>query len=197
MGLRERKKQRTADAIEEAALKLFARHGYAGTTVAQLAAAADISPRTFFGYFPSKESVLFRDTDLALQSLRVALQERAAGETAIDALRGWILILIEEVGLPDKRALLRQQIIDSTPALLAHERVLTAQFEALLAEAVATDFGDQPSDLRPRLVAAAAAAALVALRPDPAATPDADLSAALDSLDQALEFIRGGIAALR
>ncbi|MGP4055213.1 TetR family transcriptional regulator [Mycobacterium sp. 4D054] len=59
--LRERKKTRTRETVRREAFRLFERHGYAQTTVEQIAEAAEVSPRTFFRYFPTKESVLFSD----------------------------------------------------------------------------------------------------------------------------------------
>nr|WP_245716642.1 TetR family transcriptional regulator [Nocardia mikamii] len=61
MGLRERKKQRTRRTIRAEAMKLFQRQGYSATTIEQIAEAADISPSTFFRYFPSKEQVVLAD----------------------------------------------------------------------------------------------------------------------------------------
>ncbi len=71
------------------------------------------------------------------------------------------------------------------------------RFEDVLAEAVAVDLGGTSRDLRPRLVAAAATAALIALRPDPDAdAPPATPAEMLEPLDEALDFLRGGVAAL-
>ena len=89
-GLRERKKQRTRDQIVEAAFRLFGERGFPATTVAEIAAAADIAPRTFFAYFPSKEAVVFFDFDAMFASLKETIKGRPEGETAIDALRRWL-----------------------------------------------------------------------------------------------------------
>src|SRR4051794_3419601 len=75
MSLRELKRQRTRQAIVEAAVELFERNGYEQTTVADIAAAAEIGTRTFFGYFATKEEVLFPESDLRVQA---ALDEIAA-----------------------------------------------------------------------------------------------------------------------
>jgi AcrR family transcriptional regulator len=79
MGLRERKKQHTRRALIEAAARLFQQKGYEQTTVAEIAAAVEVSPRTFFSYFPSKEELLFADTD---ERIRIAVDAIAHRDPA-------------------------------------------------------------------------------------------------------------------
>src|SRR3954447_6883863 len=90
-GLRERKKQQTRQAIHEAAMKLFAERGYDATTIADIADAAGISPRTFFSYFSAKEEAVFQKFDMAYEEFTRALQDRPEGMTALEALRDWIV----------------------------------------------------------------------------------------------------------
>jgi AcrR family transcriptional regulator len=85
-GLRERKKSRTRAAIRQQALRLFRERGYDATTVAQIAAAAEVSESTFFRYFPTKEDVVLRDDMELLAAAALEAQPPALGQIA--ALRG-------------------------------------------------------------------------------------------------------------
>jgi AcrR family transcriptional regulator len=84
-GLRERKKQKTKAAIQRAAIRLFKKRGYEETTIEQIAAAAEISPSTFFNYFPSKEDVVIYDE--YDPQLFAALMESSHGESMSTTLR--------------------------------------------------------------------------------------------------------------
>src|SRR5438034_10107472 len=87
LGLRERKKQQTRQTIACAALQLFAERGYDETTLAEIAEAADVAPRTIFAYFDSKEDILLCEEDHFLGDLKQRLEERPAGTTTVDAIR--------------------------------------------------------------------------------------------------------------
>jgi AcrR family transcriptional regulator len=198
-GLRERKKQRTREAIVVAALRLFEERGFDETTIADIAEAADIAPRTFFGYFPSKEDVVFADFPETLEGLSARLRDRAEDETAIDAIRAWIDGVLEDFDLRDERERCRKRVIGESPALAAHNRALMGQVEELLAEHIAHDLGDRPDDVRPRMIASAVIGALTAL--DVKGTDDGDSpptkEEALAMVDDALRFLQAGIGALR
>ncbi len=97
--------------------------------MADIAAAADIAPRTFFAYFPSKEAVVFFDFDELFESLKETIEGRPEGETAIDALRRWL-----EHSLPAKHeesdeAVLRKRLCIDEPALAAHQKGLLSRLE--------------------------------------------------------------------
>jgi AcrR family transcriptional regulator len=196
MGLRERKKEQTRRAIEDAAFRLFAERGFQATTVADIAEAADVAPRTFFAYFPSKEDVLFADFDETSEALVARLRDRLPGETTFDALRAWITGLLPDLEADENREALRHRLCSEYESIAAHERHLMARFEAIIAESVAADLGDAPSDLRPRMIAAAAIAALMAMRPDDPGAEELAPQEKLQRLDEALEFLRGGVVAV-
>src|SRR5690348_777086 len=86
-GLRERKKQQTRETIVRVALELFGERGYDETTLAEIAEAADVSPRTIFSYFDSKEEILFCESSHSLEEVKAALEQRPEGTTTVDAIR--------------------------------------------------------------------------------------------------------------
>src|SRR5712691_3376812 len=90
-GLRERKKQRTRETIARAAHALFAERGYHATTLNDIAQAADVSTRTIFSYFASKEDILFSDFPLMRHALAQALADRPEGEDTLETVRKFIL----------------------------------------------------------------------------------------------------------
>jgi AcrR family transcriptional regulator len=198
-GLRERKKQRTREAIVDAALRLFEERGFDQTTIADIAEAADIAPRTFFGYFPSKEDVVFADFQMTLDGLSARLGDRSEDETAIDAIRAWIEGRLEGMDLVDDRERCRKRLIGESEALAAHNRALMGRVEELLAEHIARDLGDRPDDVRPRMIASAVIGALSALDvkgADGSESPPTR-EEALAIVDETLTFLRAGMEALR
>lgn len=201
-GLRERKKRLTRRAIAAAALELFERQGYAATTIAQIAAAADVSPRTVFGYFSSKEELVFLDQTDWFARLEARIVGRPAGETAPEALRGWMEeILAEWEGREDEMRA-RSRIIAGDDGLCAHKARNKERVWELLADAIAKDLDRPPDALEPRMAAAATTAILETLdRHGQESEPPTDLAAwraeALATLDRAVVFIAAGIRALR
>ena len=95
--LRERKRDRTRKALVDAAIDLFERNGYDGTTVADIAEAAEIGTRTFFSYFASKEELLFPESDTRVAAAVTAIANRKPGDRPADVL----LRALRDVGAAD------------------------------------------------------------------------------------------------
>lgn len=142
-GLRERKKQRTRQAISDAALRLFLDRGFAGVSVADIADAAEVSKPTLFNYFPTKEDLLFDRIADHLDELATTVRNRAADETPLGALRRHTLQQLDErepfSGLNDDPDSLRmREIIFTTPSLAAH----LLRFSKISAERLAAALKD-------------------------------------------------------
>src|SRR6187402_2702238 len=100
-GLRERKKLRTRKAIADAAKRLFEQRGFDHVTVAEVAEAADISAKTLFTYFASKEDLLFDDEDELRDMIVAAIRDRPPGDSVVDPLRRQIEGLSSAQKAPD------------------------------------------------------------------------------------------------
>jgi len=164
--LRERKKAATRRSLRRHALDLVARRGFAHVTVEDIAEAADVSPRTFFNYFPSKEAALFgADPDRAA-SLRERLVREAPGAPALEALR--IVIAEDAQAVADELSelggdpvgwLLRMKEARADPHLRAAHAAQMALVERAAAEGLAERLGVDPErDPYPALLAATATA---------------------------------------
>src|SRR5580700_629237 len=127
--LRESKRRRTRRALIDAAVDLFDRQGYDRTTVAEIAAAARISTRSFFSYFASKEEVLFPDCDSRVQAATDAIAAREAGEGPAEVLvRALQRIVAADTATGGRMAMVRLRLIREVPAVRG--RCLQVSFSA-------------------------------------------------------------------
>ena len=148
-GLRERKKQRTRDALLRAALELFTTRGYEETTVDEIAEAVDVSQRTFFRYFAGKEDAVFFAQSIAEAHFVDTLRGRPPHEAPLEALRqavleGWDGIgeAIEQI-IPVELHLRAYRLIESTPSLFATHLRRSAEMEEKIAK-LSTDLSGWP-----------------------------------------------------
>lgn len=168
LSLRERKKLATRRAIRRIALDLIAERGFGRVTVEDIAAAADVSPRTFFNYFASKEAVLFGSDAARVEQSRVRLIHDLPGHSALDVLRvvlaDQVRMIVEELGeLGGDPARWARQIkaAHADPQLRAAQAAHMAQVESGFASALAERLGTDPGrDPYPMLLASAASGVL-------------------------------------
>jgi AcrR family transcriptional regulator len=154
LGLRERKKAKTRAAIQEHALRLFREQGYHATTVEQIADAAEVSPSTFFRYFPTKEDVVLHDE--LDPKLIAALREQPGELGSIAAIRRSMREVFE--GLSESEAALefqRHELARSVPELRARMADQFTGGMTMLAEALAERLGRPADDLAVRVLAGA------------------------------------------
>jgi AcrR family transcriptional regulator len=158
-GLRERKKARTREAIIDAALELFGRRGFEATTIEDIAAAADVSPRTFFRYFDSKVDLVMAHNEAHGDKIGPLIAARPAAEGPLEALRQVIQqMLLERLAEP---SVLREfQVMMSSPTLRKMAREHFYEEEAELISAFAARLGTSDDDLAANVMASAAAATM-------------------------------------
>ncbi len=182
-GLRDRKKLQTRQALRAAALQLAVEHGYEHATVEAITQAADVSTRTFFNYFASKDDALLApDADLAAE-LADAVAARPAHEQPVAALRAAVMQLADSFSERRPVWQARMQVVRANPHLWPRLFAGFTAFERALVEAVATRTGCDPDvDLYPAVAAAAVVGALrVAMTHWRTEDDDAALRALLDN----------------
>jgi AcrR family transcriptional regulator len=193
--LRERKKARTRAAIREHALRLFREQGYDATTVEQIAAAAEVSPSTFFRYFPTKEDVILRDDfdDRAFEAFdrqpaslppivafRAAMRETIATFTPAD----WAEFQeMSAIGMSNPQV--RARMVDEM------SRMIESAVDAL-----AKRTGRSPADLAVRVYAGAMIGAIMAVMGPEAYSEGTVDAQSFGRIDDALAVLESGLPEL-
>ncbi|MHA6762635.1 TetR family transcriptional regulator [Streptacidiphilus sp. PAMC 29251] len=158
LGLRERKKLKTRRVIRAAAFRLFADQGYESTTVDQIAAAADVSPSTFFRYFPTKEDLIITDDyDPLMVSV---LRGRPLGEPLLESIRQMVMPALRTVMVAEREELLfRMRMLHSNLAIRNRSAGELLRTRDLIVEILAERAGEQADLLALRATVAAVLAA--------------------------------------
>ena len=188
-GRRERKRDVTHQLLRSAALRLGAERGLQKVTVEEIAEAADVSVRTFYDHFPSKENAIVGFDARRVDELRDALAARPASDAPLEALRE---VLREFLAETADEWRLRMEVVKANPAVLTGMLSSFAVYERAMIEVIAARTGtDANSDLYPALVVAVASAAFrSAVHAWRAAAQVRPLA---EAFDEAFDLVAGGL----
>jgi AcrR family transcriptional regulator len=150
-GWRARKRRMTRQRIAETAMAMFLDQGFEATTVDDIAAAAGVSKRTFFDYFPAKDAVLFAWQEASGEALATAIANRPASEPLAICVREALIASVAAAA--DPRAIAIDKLVRQTPALAARTPLKYAKLEGMVAEALAKREGLTEPDTRIRVLA--------------------------------------------
>ena len=192
-GLRERKKARTRAAIRQHALRLFSEQGYQATTVEQIAAAAEVSPSTFFRYFPTKEDVVLRD-DLDTRMLE-AFAKQPPDLAPVQAIRAATKDALTAFGA-DEMAQIRETtaLTLTVPEVRARAMDEFARTMEVIAEAIAERAGRSPADLPVRALAGAVVGVIMSVTlPWSDWTSESATDDMFARIDEALALLEAGL----
>ncbi|WP_243788550.1 TetR/AcrR family transcriptional regulator [Saccharopolyspora gloriosae] len=180
-GLRERKKRATRQALQQAAVRLFREHGAVSVTVEDICAAADVSARTFFNYFASKEEVLVPWDPQTIASTPQRIVDRPEAESLLSVVHR---VLGEAIDTAMAAPTWRDQalVLRDHPDLVSRVALASWDLERALVQGIARRTGSEQEDSYVRLLAATAVTTLrVAIQCWQRADPDSDLHDHLDS----------------
>lgn len=158
-GLRERKKRATRRALHDAALRLALERGLEHLTVEGISAAANVSVRTFFNYFPGKEQAIVGDDLIQADEGQVTAIMSGAADV-LDGLYRVAMAVAAGTAARREQVLMRWELLERYPALLPQMFARLEELSKVLASAVAARTGAAPDDAYPQLMAAVASAAM-------------------------------------
>jgi AcrR family transcriptional regulator len=192
-GLRERKKARTRASLREHALRLFREQGYQNTTVEQIAAAAEVSPSTFFRYFPTKEDLVLQD-DMDTRMI-AAFERQPPGLGPIAAVRAAARQMFTAYS-PADMDLIREttRLMMTVPEIRARAMDEFARTITVVAEAIAKRAGRSPDDLAVRAAAGAIIGVIMSVTmPWEGWSEEASFEDTFGHIDEALGLLEAGL----
>jgi AcrR family transcriptional regulator len=194
MNRHELRRRSTHEALRQAALKSFARKGFANVTVTELAAEAGVTERTFFRHFPTKEAVLFQDYQYRLEWLSSALALRPSDESFFDSVLIAVQSFPHDIEIVRQAAMMRNSLI-SGERVADHLRIVQTSFATVLSDFVRQRQTGHPDvDLLAAVAGNTLAAALVS------AVEVWGLSGCTADVEglvgRSIDYLRSGLAAL-
>lgn len=163
-GLRDRKKRATREAIAKAARRLFVERGFDTVTVAEVAVAADVSEKTVFNHFATKEDLVFAGGETRLAQLQEAIAQRRAGTSVLEVFRTTSAAMLDVIAAGEgEDRLVVPRIVRGSPALQERLEAGWAREAATLVAAVAEATGVDDDDLVAAVVARALAWTLITI----------------------------------
>jgi AcrR family transcriptional regulator len=189
LGLRERKKIKTREAIQQQALRLFREQGYYETTIEQIAEAAEISPSTFFRYFPTKEALLLEDDydPLLIEAFRKQPPDLSPLQAIRRAVRIGFAQIPEEVRNSFRE---RMSYMLTVPEVRAASLNYAANTMNLISKLIAERTGRDEEDFYVRNIAGAVIGAFLTVQQYAIKHPDEDY---LEMFDRALAHLEAGL----
>jgi AcrR family transcriptional regulator len=139
-------------AIERSALRQFITNGFDATTIDQIADSVEMSPRTFFRYFPTKEDVVFAHAPAALGRLLAAMRARPSSNDELELIRDGFLLVGDGIERHRFTELARARLIVGHPSLHARALEMQAEWEHAIARELASRAGLVEPDLSTQLV---------------------------------------------
>ena len=192
-GLRERKKARTRASLREHALRLFSEQGYHATTVEQIAAAAEVSPSTFFRYFPTKEDLVLQD-DMDTRMIE-ALERQPAGLSPVAAVRAAAREVFASYTVADLDLISENAGLTVTvPEIRARAMDEFARTIAVVSEALAKRAGRPADDLTVRTTAGAIVGVIMSITlPWDGWSDPQNMAETFGRIDAALGLLEAGL----
>jgi AcrR family transcriptional regulator len=190
--LRDRKRERNRGALVDAAVGLFERQGYERTTIAEIAEAAEMGPRTFFNYFTSKEEILFPDSEQRVQDAVAAIGRNAADRSPAQALADAVTMVVDTSDdMVGPLADVRNALIRTGPAVRGRALQIQQSAQQRIAAALRAAYPDELDDVTAAALVGATIGAVAGAISTLPAEPRPDPQRRREAIRRGLDVVAG------